>query len=220
MADDTVLIDTRDMVALHESFRRALTDAPAQLAGVTNGDTVTATRLAAYLGEVLWLLHAHHGGEDELLYPLLASRVPDRAELFATMEGQHADLVTNLTEAQEATTLFGASASADDARACGMAFAALGAAVDPHLVEEEREVLPIAARAITPPEWGAMPEHALSQYPGQRIWLPFGIAIEGMPADMQAGLISELPPPVAAMWTGGGEAAFVAEMSAIRGLTR
>jgi hemerythrin-like domain-containing protein len=218
VADEQNLIDTRDMVALHGAFRRALADAPAQLAGVIDGDTETASRLGAYLDDVLWLLHAHHAGEDELLYPLLIERAPEQERLFAEMESQHAAVAETLLAAQGAAREFGASASATDAEVCALAIRALEVALEPHLSDEEVEVLPIAARTITPPEWGAMPAHALSHYGGERIWLPFGIAFEGMPEDIQERMLTMLPPPVSQMWNGGGSAAFSSEITAIRSL--
>jgi hypothetical protein len=69
--DDQILTDTRDMLAVHDAVKRAFGDAPSQLGSVGDGDAERARYLADYLGEVLWLLHAHHAGEDELLYPLL-----------------------------------------------------------------------------------------------------------------------------------------------------
>jgi hemerythrin-like domain-containing protein len=82
MSNAPELTDTRDMKWVHDAFRRALADAPDQLACVQDGDTERAQRLASYLGEVLWLLHAHHDAEDELLYPLLAERVPQSSRVL------------------------------------------------------------------------------------------------------------------------------------------
>ena len=77
------LTDVRDMYSVHEGFRRALGDAPGQLGSVHEGDTERARRLADYLEELLWLLHVHHGSEDELLYLLLvAGEAPEQRELF------------------------------------------------------------------------------------------------------------------------------------------
>jgi hypothetical protein len=39
--DGPVLTDTRDMVALHDAFKRVLRDAPSQIATVLDGDTVS-----------------------------------------------------------------------------------------------------------------------------------------------------------------------------------
>ncbi len=215
--EDTALLDTRDMVALHRAFRRVLTDAPGQIASVREGDTERSRLLADYLADALWLLHEHHIGEDELLYPLLAERVPEEGELFARMEDQHHAVAEGIEIAQRAVERFGRSASAADGEAVTAACGSLLQSTNEHLVDEEEHVLPIAARVITPPEWGAMPSQGLSRYEGARLWLPFGIAYEGMPPDIQESMLARIPPPVAEMWKSGGSDAYAAEMAAVRG---
>jgi len=49
-----------------------------------------AELVGTYYANVLALLHVHHEGEDELLWPRLTERRPENAALFATMEEQHA----------------------------------------------------------------------------------------------------------------------------------
>jgi hemerythrin-like domain-containing protein len=218
MSDDApVEIDTRDMVALHATFARALGDARGQIASVSDGDTERARRLADYLGEVLWLLHAHHQGEDELLYPLLAQRAPEHRETFSRMDAQHVTVSSSVDIAERAAEQFGSSGGGIDGRAVADACAALLAVMTEHVVDEEETVLPIAARVISPPEWGALPAHALSRYTGDRVWLPFGLAFEGMSSDIQENMLERLPPPVSAMWLGGGSDAFANEMAIVRG---
>jgi hemerythrin-like domain-containing protein len=217
VADEPVLTDTSDMVAIHDTFRRAFGDAPGQVASVSDGDQERARQVADYLGEVCWLLHVHHEGEDQLLYPLLKERAPEHMELFVQMESQHAAVATSLERASGAIERFGASGSAVDGKEAADACQAVLAATADHLIKEEQDVLPIAGRVISPPEWGALPAHALSAYHGDRIWLPFGLAYESMSSAMQESLLSHLPPPVLDMWTGGGADAFAAEMAVIRG---
>ena len=216
-ADIAHLTDVRDMYYVHDGFRRGLGDAPGQLASVSDGDTERALRLADYLGELLWLLHVHHASEDELLYPLLAERAPEHRELLSRMDAQHVAVASSLEAARHAAKRFGASESVADGRALAAACESLLETLSPHLSEEEEEVLPIAARVISPPEWGALPAHALSQYSGTRLWLPFGLAIEAMPADLLEEMRTHLPPPISEMWFGGGSDAFAAEMAVIRG---
>ncbi len=73
--------------------------------------------------------------------------------------------------------------------------------------------LALVARALD------LPAHALLGYTGDRVWLPFGLAFEGMPGDIQESMLERLPPPVSAMWLGGGSDAFANEMAIIRGGT-
>ncbi len=58
----------------------------------------------------------------------------------------------------------------------------------------------------------------MMSYHGTRLWMPFGLAIEAMPADLIANMSEHLPPPVAGMWFGGGADAFAAEMGSIRSI--
>ncbi|HXZ82795.1 MAG TPA: hemerythrin domain-containing protein [Acidimicrobiales bacterium] len=218
-ADQADLTDVRDMYSVHEGFRRGLRDAPGQVASVRDGETERALRFADYLGELLWLLHVHHSSEDELLYPLLVERAPEHRELFSRMDAQHLAITPSLEAAQYAAKRFGITGSVADGRALADACESLLETLDVHLSQEEEEVLPIAARVISPAEWGALPAHALSQYSGTRVWLPFGLATEAMPADLLEEMRSQLPPPVSAMWFGGGSDAFAAEMALVRGGT-
>ena len=204
------------MFAVHRALDRALADAPAQIRSVPAGDVERASTLAAYYRDVLSLLQVHHAGEDELLYPLLAERVPEHRELFARMDEQHATVFSGIAPAERAADRFAASASLADASVLDEALGALRPALSVHLSEEEEQILPIAGRFVSPPEWGALPGHALSHYQGDRIWLLLGLVFEAMPEDILAATISHMPPPVAAMWMGAGADAFAAEMALVR----
>lgn len=202
------LTDTRDMKWVHDAFRRAFGDAPGQIESIADGDTRRAQSFAGYLGEVLWLLSAHHAGEDELLYPLLAERVPEAEDLFSRMEAQHAAVTVELEAAQEAAGRFGRSGSSEDGRALASACRSLLDTVAGHLTEEEEEVVPIASRTVTPEEWGALPAHAFSLYSGSRPWFPLGVATEMFPDDVRAQVFT---------YYGFDSDAFTNEIAAIRG---
>jgi hemerythrin-like domain-containing protein len=217
MSTTPALTDTRDMEWVHDAFRRSLGDAPGQISSVKNGDTERAENFASYLDEVLWLLHAHHDAEDELLYPILAERVPEARDLFSRMEAQHAEVTLRIEAAQEAGERFGTTGSTEDGEALASACRSLHDEVAGHLREEEEEVVPIASRTVTPEEWGALPAHALSHYSGTRLWLPLGIATELFPDDVRAQVFTHVPPPVSEMWFGFGSDAFTKEMATIRG---
>jgi hemerythrin-like domain-containing protein len=213
--DDTELTDVSDMPLMHQGFRRGLGEARTQLSFIEDGDMARAAHFADYISELLWLLHAHHDGEDELLYPLLVERVPDQADLFARMDAQHSSVESSVGSATAAAATYRDSGSATDARALADACEALLALLEPHLTEEEEEVLPLAARCVTPGEWGQLPGHALMAYRGDRIWLPFGLATEAFPPPVLDAILSG-PSPIGPMWRGGGSAAFAQEMRLIR----
>jgi hypothetical protein len=133
------------------------------------------------------------------------------------MEAQHAALISSLQTAEDAAERFGRSGSTVDGQALASACKSLREALVEHLDQEEKEVLPIAARCVSPPEWGALPAHALSHYEGTRVWLPFGLVLEAMSDDVREDLLAHVPPPVSQMWFGRGSDAFANEMATIRG---
>ncbi|HEX5016923.1 MAG TPA: hemerythrin domain-containing protein [Actinomycetes bacterium] len=207
--------DVSDMANVHQAFRRGFGEARSQLAYIEDGDTERAAFFADYMSEVLWFLHAHHEGEDELLYPRLAERVPSEADLWARMDDQHSGVSGKLKSANQAATAYRASASRSDADRLADECESLWDALGPHLSQEEAEVLPIAADYITPEEWGQLPQHALMHYTGERLWLPFGLATEAFPAEVRDEIVASAP-PLSAMWNGGGSKAFDNHMQLIR----
>jgi hypothetical protein len=213
--DEPELTNVGDMALVHQAFRRGFGEARGQLSFIDDGDQGRAAHFADYIGELLWFLHAHHEGEDALLYPRLVERVPEAHELFARMDEQHSAVESKLRAAEEATDAYRASATAADAAALAGACEELMALLETHLTEEEVEVLPIAARSITPEEWGELPGHALMAYTGDRIWLPFGLATEAFPPPVMDEILSG-PSPIGPMWKGGGSEAFANEMRLIR----
>ena len=218
MSDDPmILTDVRDMFGVHEAFRRGLRDAGPQIAAI-DGDPERAARFAAYLGDLLFLLHAHHDGEDELLYPLLVERVPDERALFDEMDAQHRGVTDALSACLRASDSYGESASTTNADTLREACDVLGATLEGHLDQEETDILPLAQVWIAPDEWGQLPGHTMRSYHGPRLWMPLGLATEAMSDDLRAAIESHLPPPVASMWLGGGAESFSAEMELIRAL--
>lgn len=213
--DEVPLTDVSDMPLVHDAFRRGFGEARSQLAFIDADDAERAAFFADYLAELLWLLHSHHSGEDEVIYPLLVERVPDEVALFSRMDGQHTSVEALLDAANDAAAAYRASASAADAAALADACEVLLAQLETHLREEEDELLPVAARYLTQEEWNRLPGHALSSYTGERIWLPFGLATEAFPA-AKLDVILDGPSPIGGMWRGGGGAAFAEHMRLIR----
>src|SRR5690348_2126234 len=92
--------NTRDMLGIHQIFRDAFGCAPQLVGSVCNDHSDRVAAVAAYYANVLALLHAHHEGEDELIWPKLVERAPDDADLIERMQSQHAGLLDALTEAE------------------------------------------------------------------------------------------------------------------------
>lgn len=209
------LADTSDMAQLHKVFRNAVNDAPRLIASATDAGRVEL--VATYYDNVLELLHVHHDGEDELLWPKLCERAPAEAQEVQRIAGQHGDVVSTLAAAQDRLAAWRTAPSPDTAAAATDAVAALGAALLPHLDEEEAYIVPLAAQHIYAPEWGELPGHAMRSFGGDKLWLILGLVREQMRPDQIAMQESKMPPPLLAMWNEQGSGAyeqFIAELRA------
>jgi hypothetical protein len=130
-------LDLTMMLAFHDAFRRDL----AHLAR-------TASRHRAHLDEP-----ARHTAEDNDLWPRMRAHLADRPDelaLLQAMQDEHAR-IDPLLEAVE-----GALADHDGGhQRLGDTVDALAGELCRHLGHEEREVLPLIDRSLTPAEWQA-----------------------------------------------------------------
>lgn len=214
---DLPLADTSEMIGLHQVFREALAAAPALVGEVEAGDAARAELVASYYANVLDLLHGHHEGEDELLTPRLLARAPEHADTISRIGNQHAAVLAALGDAEVAVAAWGSDPSVPKRDDAVTALDALEEGLIPHLDQEEREILPIAAEHINVAEWGEMPEHGMKSYRGDKLWLILGLVQEQMSPEQQANMEAHMPPPVLAFWRGPGQAQFTAFITELRG---
>ncbi|WP_372462559.1 hemerythrin domain-containing protein [Streptomyces thermodiastaticus] len=93
MSETARRADSREMIAVHDMFRREFSAMPDLAENVTPGDAHHATMVAEHVGFVAGLLHAHHAAEDALLWPILRERAAgDVAPLLGTMQSQHDEI--------------------------------------------------------------------------------------------------------------------------------
>jgi len=169
-----------------------------------------------YYNNVLALLHAHHDGEDELIWPILVQRAPDQAAEVQRIAGQHDEIAPALEAASAAVVAWQHARDAVTGSAAASAVATLGSALLSHLDEEEAFIVPLAAQHILAPEWGELPGHALRNFSGDKMWLVLGLIREQMSAPQRTTMDDHMPPPVLAMWQ-QHESEFKDFVAALRG---
>lgn len=219
MSDSTAtqLTDTSDMISLHRVFREALAAGPRYVGSVQPGDTQRSALVADYYTNVLRLLHSHHHGEDELVTPKLVERAGADADVVTRIADQHQPVQTLLGDAEATVASWRVEPTQASSAQLIMTLAALDAQLTAHLDEEERVVLPIAARHMTPEEWGELPGHGLAHFDGDKIWLALGLIRENMTPEQLAEMDAHMPPPVSDMWNTVGRPAFEEFVGALRG---
>ena len=192
----TDAIDVRDMAIIHRTFRNAYDESARLVRANPTPSPARVAFLSDHIDFGLTMLHHHHESEDELLYPLLIERVPEQAASTAKAEQQHQAIGDTIDTASKACAAWRRQPSAETGEALAAALDTLNATLQPHLDDEEREVVPLAAVTLTQAEWDAMGEHSRAQIPRNKMPIAFGMITEPLDAADSAYMKSHLPAPV------------------------
>src|SRR6202035_2544013 len=103
--------------------------------------------------EVLDMLHHHHVGEDELLWPRLAARTRFHTDLLARMDSQHQGLAVLLEHAATALADWRDAPGAHTSTPLSTLLEQLSTGLNEHFDEEEAEILPVVERVLTAAEY-------------------------------------------------------------------
>ena len=80
--------DASGMAEIHRMFRAGFGEAPTLVAGVADGDVVHAEVVSDHLRMLSVGLHAHHEGEDAMLWDALGERAPSCSVHVQRIEGR------------------------------------------------------------------------------------------------------------------------------------
>jgi hemerythrin-like domain-containing protein len=176
--------DVGFMRAMHDALRRDM----ARLESVDERGSRAEPRFGEAWAELRARLDRHHRAEDDDLWPIL------RRHLTAPEDRHEVDRMVDEHRALSEAIAVVDRAFATETRQA-TAIAALSAALNEHLDHEERTVLPLLERHLSPAEWHRFliterrrtPLHERPDFLG---W----VLDEASDADA-AAVLSELPPP-------------------------
>jgi hypothetical protein len=210
-------LDTSDMLAVHSVFRRSLASAPDFVASA-QGDDERRALMANYYGNLMAFLQVHHEGEEMLVFPLLHERAPGQMALIDEATSQHHEVVAHM---DSCTARIGEWESTGDTAGAPLvqALGDLEAALNPHLSQEEAEILPLANAHLAAEEWGKLPGHGMQNFTGDKIWLILGLIRENMTQQQRDDMLAHMPPPPREMWQNMGEDAYNAMIAQVRQTT-
>lgn len=205
---------TSDMIAVHQALVGALDAAPA-LVGRAGDQPERVEVIGSFCENVLEFLHAHHAGEDELIYPVLEERCAGEKAALERIDAQHSLLNEPMEEARVAIAAWRADPSVDGGQAVVNLIGTVDETLRPHLAEEESTVLPIAGAWMSPEEWGQLPGHALRSIRTDKPWLALGLVRERLTPEQRDQMLSGMPPELQTLWTEQWEPAFTSFMAEV-----
>ena len=207
--------DVSDMFAVHKALTGALDAAPAYVAkaGI---DSERVEIIGSFYDNVIELLHVHHTGEDELVYPTLEERCAESRSELERIDDQHKLLHGPMDVARSTIATWRATPSTDDAQAVIDAIASITSPLRSHLAEEETVMLPIASKWMSAEEWGRLPGHGMMIFRADKPWLGLGLVREQLNPEQRDGMLAGMPPEMLTMWTEQMEPAFNAFIAEVR----
>jgi hypothetical protein len=177
-------IDLAAMYLMHRAFRRDVAAFSRVVPTIDRGDRARWALLARRWALFATILHKHHSGEDRGMWPLLAARGADAAVL-ASLEAQHAGIDPLLTAVRADLEAL-AAGTGDDATRDRLAATTtrLREELEAHLVDEERNGMPLVQRHLTPQDWDRLDrevfakDYAPREIPATLGWVSNGLSDE------------------------------------------
>jgi hemerythrin-like domain-containing protein len=189
-------IDVREMAILHQAFRRVYDESARLVRANPAPSAGRVTFLADHIDFSLTMLHIHHEGEDELLYPKLIERVPDQAPVTEQVEHEHELIKTALDAVAAACTAWRGQPSGETGEALAASLDELNVVAQRHLDDEEQKVVPLAAVTVTQEEWDALNKHAAAEIPWAKRPIAFGMMLEPLSDADRAHMMRGVPAPL------------------------
>ncbi|MCQ4209137.1 hemerythrin domain-containing protein [Streptomyces longispororuber] len=196
--------DTGEMVVVHRLFRREYEASVAVVRAVAPGDTARSAVVAAHLAALNQMLTEHHLAEDELVWPRLVADPAVDKGLVARMEEQHERIADALGRLERALPDWGTGADAGLRDTVADACAALLPALDEHLGDEERHILPLVPDRFTVQEWARLSERGRAAVPkSHRLYMLAALG-EAAGTDRRDEFLGRLPAPVRLLYRVAG----------------
>ncbi|TFC01662.1 hemerythrin domain-containing protein [Cryobacterium adonitolivorans] len=196
----TKICDARGMAEIHRMFRAGFGEGPALIGGVPDTDADQADIVGDFLAMLSTGLHAHHEGEDTLLWGRLETRAPSCAVHVTRMKEQHAQMLVHLEELDASLPAWRASGRATDAASVATALAGINAALAVHLPDEEAHIVPVMETVITPREVDELSEHGRKATPKGKMFVQLGTILAAQPDGGEDWQHEHLPAPVRLLW--------------------
>lgn len=180
--------NTDPMLSVHKMFRREFAalarEAPAE------HDPARTAALEEQLRMVLRVLHLHHCGEDEDMWPLLRRRAPESAAVLDSMEADHEVLDPLIERAGDTSVPLAGRAPV---------LRELSQRLDAHLDREESEALPLIRRHISEAEFSEMDKQSIKAC-GKDLPALAGAVLWHATPDERTRLLDAVPAIFGIMW--------------------
>jgi hemerythrin-like domain-containing protein len=182
MSTAETMADSRDMLVVHTMFRKQFAAIPGLVSEVDAGDRDRVAIVADHVAWMVEFLHAHHEGEDMMVWPRLVERCPTEVEpLIFTMESQHHALALALDDLAARAIDWRTTAAVAQRDALADAATELLVRIAEHLDLEELKVLSLIDTYLTEKEWKQVGGSGLKKMSFGKLQVAFGMILDDAP---------------------------------------
>lgn len=185
-----------EMRILHNVFLWAYEKAPILIRGVRAGDTERSEFVGQWIADIDATLHVHHESEDALLWGKLEQRAPACALHVGQMRAHHAQVQELLNEAGPLLASWRASADPETGERLADAYERMLAVLRVHLRREVVEIIPVAEKVLSQPEWESLGKHSMGAIPKSRLLPQLGYLLANSSPEEAANFLATVPPPI------------------------
>jgi hypothetical protein len=186
--------DVTEMYGIHDCLRHEFARLPLTVKATAEGDSRRAGVLGRHTLLMTRVLHAHHEGEDLLVWPLLEERAPEHGEIVTVMEEQHERMQAAVATASEQATAWMENPGVQERAALHTTLIALEREVLHHLALEEQEVLPLIRRHLSQEEWAAVGAHARGTLSDEELPVVLGLIVHDTSQARGEAILGGMPP--------------------------
>jgi hemerythrin-like domain-containing protein len=208
------------MLVLHAALAREFRLAPAAVNRVKPGDRKQARYVDEHLCLICDMLHEHHGGEDEILWPVLRPRLSaDERQLLDKIDNQHAGINDSIERVNNARRQWLDQPDYDQRSALADELQTLHNLVTEHLDDEERDILPLAEAYLSEREWRAINDAGLTLSP-KMLLLAAGVCCYGAEREIVTVILNVIPTPLRPLVTRMGGFMYARRAARVHGTRR
>jgi hemerythrin-like domain-containing protein len=178
-------IDMQMMFVMHHAFRRDLDAFAEAVRGTPLAQRRTWQDLAERWDLFAEVLHHHHTGEDEGIWPELVRRgSPEDLATLEAMEAEHGELDPLLQSCAAGFRRLARHADEDARSALAVRVCAARESLRRHLAHEETDAIAIIQRVLSPADWQRLDEEYFSKDVSPRYaarlvpWAAYGVPRE------------------------------------------
>ena len=185
-------VDMAMMYIAHHGFRRDLAAFCRAVEVTPLEDRATWQALLKRWDLFSAVLHHHHSGEDELLWPLLIERAkPEERQLLEAMEAEHAEIDPSLRACRMGLAKLAEVPESHVRGALAITMTETREALERHLAHEETETMALLQRVLAPQEWQAIDEKIAKSFSLKDMAMLVPWVAHELPADVLAGLFAQ-----------------------------